>query len=169
MQVPTPWARRPKLLARALIQVSPLGPRMRCRYSSAWLLVGSMTTLACSSLWIRWPRAATYRGCVPPCQRLYGAGRGQGRRLYRDLSTGSSRSVSMMAGVGVGCRIQWDGVMGTFLGGGLLCVRFAVTMVTLGVNAGGVRVGTLKAGAGQSVWIAPAGASRGVFVVTSVG
>ena len=35
MRVPTPWARRPKLLARALTQVSPLGPRMRCRYSSA--------------------------------------------------------------------------------------------------------------------------------------
>ena len=59
MPVPTPWARRPKLLARALIQVSPLGPWMRCQYSSAWPLVGSMTTLACSSLWIRWLRAAT--------------------------------------------------------------------------------------------------------------
>ena len=29
MRVPTPWDRRPKSLARALIQVSPLGPRMR--------------------------------------------------------------------------------------------------------------------------------------------
>ena len=48
MRVPTPWNRRPKSLASALIQVSPLGPRMRCRYSSAWLLVGLMTTLACS-------------------------------------------------------------------------------------------------------------------------
>ena len=49
MQVPTPWARRPKLSARVLIQVSPFGTRMRCRYSSAWPLIGSMTTLACSS------------------------------------------------------------------------------------------------------------------------
>ena len=32
MRVPTPWLRRPKSLARALIQVSPLGTRMRCRY-----------------------------------------------------------------------------------------------------------------------------------------
>ena len=48
MRVPTPWARRPKLLARALIQVSLFGPRMKCRYLSAWPLVGSMTTLACS-------------------------------------------------------------------------------------------------------------------------
>ena len=30
MHVPTPWARRPKSLAGALIQVLPLGPRMRC-------------------------------------------------------------------------------------------------------------------------------------------
>ena len=29
MRVPTPWVRRPKSLARALIQVSPLGPWMR--------------------------------------------------------------------------------------------------------------------------------------------
>ena len=35
MRVLTPWARRPKLLARALNQVSPLGPRMRCQYSRA--------------------------------------------------------------------------------------------------------------------------------------
>ena len=35
MRVPTPWARRPKLLVRALIQVLPLRPRMRCRYSNA--------------------------------------------------------------------------------------------------------------------------------------
>ena len=76
-----------------------------------------------------------------------------------------------MAGVGdgFGCRIHWDEVLGKFLGGGLLCVRFAGIMVTLGVNAGGVIVGTLGAGAGQSVWSAPAGASRGVFGVTDVG
>ena len=59
-------------------------------------------------------------------------------------------------------------MMGTGLGGGLLCVRFAVTMVTLGDNAGGVSVGTLGDGAGQSVWSVPAGASRGVFGVTAV-
>ena len=74
-----------------------------------------------------------------------------------------------MAGVGVGCRIHWAEVMGAGLGGGLSCVRFAGTMVTLGVNAGGVSVGTLGDGAGQSVWSAPAGASRGVFGVTAVG
>ena len=49
MRVTTPWARRPKSLVRALIQVSLLGPQMRCQYSSAWPLVGLMTTLACSS------------------------------------------------------------------------------------------------------------------------
>ena len=42
-------------------------------------------------------------------------------------------------------------------------------MVTLGVNAGGLSFGTLVDGAGQSVWSAPAGASRGVFGVTAVG
>ena len=71
-------------------------------------------------------------------------------------------------GVGVGCRIHWAGVMGTCLGGGLSCVRFAGTMVTLGGNVGGVSVSTLGDGAGQPVWRAPAGASRGVFGVTSV-
>ena len=143
MCVLTPWARCPKYLAKALIQVSPLGLRMRCRYSSPWTLVGSMTTLACSSLCIRWLRAAKYRVCVPPFQRLYGDGRGQGCRLYREFSTGSSWSGSMMAGVGVGagCRILWAEVMGTGWGGGLLCFGFAGTMVTLGGNAGGVSVG----------------------------
>ena len=42
-------------------------------------------------------------------------------------------------------------------------------MVTLSVDAGGVSVGTLRDGAGQSVLIVPAGASRGVFGVTAVG
>ena len=108
---------------------------------------------------------------MPPCQRLYGDGRGQGRRLYREFSTELSRSGSMMAGggVGVGCRIHLAGVMGTGLGGGLSCVRFAGTMVTFGGNAGGVSVGTLRDGAGKSVWREPAGASRDVFGVTAVG
>ena len=77
----------------------------------------------------------------------------------------------MMAGVGVevGCHIHWYGVMGTGLGGGLSCVTFAGTMVTLGVNAGGMSVGNLGDGEGQSVWGAPAGASCGVFEVTAVG
>ena len=121
--------------------------------------------------WIQWLRAATYRVCVPPCQRLYVDGRGRGLRLYREFSTGSSRSVSMMSvvGIGVGCCIHWAGVMGKGLGGVLSCVRFSGTIVTLGVDAGGVSVGTLGDGAGQSVWSAPAGASRGVFGVTAVG
>ena len=72
-------------------------------------------------------------------------------------------------GVGVGCRIHWAGVMGTGLGGELSCVRFAGNMVTLGGNAGGVSVSTLRDGAGQSVWSAPAGASRSAFGVTAVG
>ena len=59
--------------------------------------------------------------------------------------------------------------MGTGLGGVLLYVMFADTMVPLGGNAGGVIVGTLGDGAGQSVWSAPAGASCGVFWVTAVG
>ena len=77
----------------------------------------------------------------------------------------------MMAGVGAGvsCRIHWTGVMGTGLGGGLLVIRVAGTMVTLGDNAGGVSVGTLKDGAGQSVRSAPAGVGRGVFGACAVG
>ena len=77
----------------------------------------------------------------------------------------------MMAGVGVGVgrRIHWTGVMSTVLGGVLSVFRVAGTMVTLGVNAGGVSVGTLGDGAGQSVWSAPAGAGHSVFGVTSVG
>ena len=76
-----------------------------------------------------------------------------------------------MAGFGVGviCRIHWTGVMGTGLGGLLLGVGVVGTMVTLGVNAGWVSVVTLGDGAGQSVWSAPSGASRGVFRVTTVG
>ena len=46
---------------------------------------------------------------------------------------------------------------------------FAGTMVTLGGNACGVRVGTLVDGAGKSVWSAPVGTSRGVFGVIAVG
>ena len=71
-------------------------------------------------------------------------------------------------GVGVGRCIHWTGVMGIGLGGGLSDVRVAGTMVTLGVNAGGVIVGTLGDGAGQSDWSAHAGAGRGVFGLTDV-
>ena len=51
----------------------------------------------------------------------------------------------MMAGVGVGAGylILWDAVMGKDWGGGLSCVGFAGTMVTLGGYAGGLSVGTL--------------------------
>ena len=75
-----------------------------------------------------------------------------------------------MAGGGVGadCRILWDEVMGTGLGGGLLCVRFVGNMVTCSGIAGGVSVGTLRDGARKYVWSAPVGASRGVFGVTVV-
>ena len=72
-------------------------------------------------------------------------------------------------GVGVGHRIQWTGVVGIGLGGEFSGVRVAGTMVLLGANAGEVSVGTLRDGAGQSVWSAPAGAGRGVFGVTAVG
>ena len=77
----------------------------------------------------------------------------------------------MMAGVGVGVvrRIHWTGVMGTGLGGRLSGVRVAGTMVTLGDNAGGVSVGTLGDGAGQSICSAPARAGRGVFGAFAVG
>ena len=72
-------------------------------------------------------------------------------------------------GVGVGRRIRCTVVMGTGLGGRLSGVRVAGTMVTLGDNAGGVSVGTLGYGAGQSFWSAPAGAGGGVFGAFSVG
>ena len=76
----------------------------------------------------------------------------------------------MLAGVGVGfgCCIHWAGVMVTGLGEGFPCVRFSGTMVTLCVNAGEVSVCTLGDGVGQSVWSAPADASRSVFGVTAV-
>ena len=72
-------------------------------------------------------------------------------------------------GVGVGHRKHWIGVMGTGLGGRLSGIRVAGTMVTLGDNAGGVSVGTLGDGAGQSVWSAPVGVGRGVFGAGDVG
>ena len=77
----------------------------------------------------------------------------------------------MMAGVGdgVGRHTLWTGVMVTVLGGGFSGIRVAGTMVTLGDNAGGVSVGTLRDGAGQSVWSAPTGAGRGVFGACAVG
>ena len=65
----------------------------------------------------------------------------------------------MMAGVGagVGLRVHWTGVMATGLGGGLSGIWVVGKMVTLGGNVGGMSFGTLKEGAGQSVWSAPAG------------
>ena len=77
----------------------------------------------------------------------------------------------MIAGVGVGVirRMHWTAVMGTGLGGRLSGVRVAGTMVTLGDNIGGVRVGTLGDGAGKYVWSAPAGAGRCVVGAVTVG
>ena len=72
-------------------------------------------------------------------------------------------------GAGVGRRIRWTGVRGTGLGGVLSGIRVAGTMVTIGGNAGGVSVGTLGDGAGQSVWSAPVGVGRGVFGAGDVG
>ena len=76
-----------------------------------------------------------------------------------------------MAGVGtgVGLLVHWTGVMATGLGGVLSGIWVAVTMVTLGGNADGVRFGTLGEGAGQSVWSVPAGEGRGDFGVGAVG
>ena len=76
-----------------------------------------------------------------------------------------------MAGVGAGFgrRIHFTGVIGTGLVGGLSGIRVAGTMVALGDNAGGVSVGPLGDGAGQSVLSAPAGAGLGVFGVCAVG
>ena len=75
-----------------------------------------------------------------------------------------------MAGVGagVGLLVNWTGVMATFLGGGLSGIWVAGTMVTLGGNVGGVGFGTLREGAGQSVWSTPAGAGRGACRVGAV-
>ena len=77
----------------------------------------------------------------------------------------------MMAGVGagVGLLVHWTGVMATCLGGGLSGIWFAGTMVTLGGNVGGVSFGTLREGAGQSIWSMPAGEGRGAFRVGAVG
>ena len=65
----------------------------------------------------------------------------------------------MMAdvGAGAGLCVHWTGVIGTGLGGGLWGIWVVGTMVTLGGNTGGVSVGTLGNGVGQSVWSAPAG------------
>ena len=73
-----------------------------------------------------------------------------------------------MAGVGIGCGIHWAGVMRTCLGGVLSCVIFSGTMGTFVVNASGVSVGTLRDGAGESIWSAPADASRVFFGVQAI-
>ena len=77
----------------------------------------------------------------------------------------------MMAGVGaeVGLLVHWTGVMATGLGGGFSGIWVAGIMVTLSGNAGGVSFGTLREGAGQSVWSAPAGEGRGAFGIGDVG
>ena len=59
--------------------------------------------------------------------------------------------------------------MGTCLGGGLSVIWVAGTMVTLGGNAGGVSVGTLRDGAGKSVWSAPSFAGRGAVGAGALG
>ena len=59
--------------------------------------------------------------------------------------------------------------MATCLGGGLLGIWVAGTMVTLGGNVGGVSFGTLGEGAGKSVLSTPAGKGRGAFRVGAVG
>ena len=76
-----------------------------------------------------------------------------------------------MAGVGAGfgLLVHWTGVMATGLGGGLLVIYVAGTMVTLSGNAVGVSFGTLVEGAGQSVWITTAGEGRGAFKTGAVG
>ena len=66
----------------------------------------------------------------------------------------------MTAGVGAGVGplvFVWTGVMVTGLGGGLLVICVAGTMVTLGGSAVGVRFSTLEEGAGQSGWHTTAG------------
>ena len=77
----------------------------------------------------------------------------------------------MMAGVGagVGICVNWTGVMAKGLGGGLSGIWDAGNLFTLGGNAGGVSVGTLREGEGQSVWSAPAGAGCSAFGVGAVG
>ena len=57
---------------------------------------------------------------------------------------------------------------GIGLGWGLSGIWVAGTIVTLGGTVGGVSLGTLGEGAGQSVWITPAGEGRGAFRVRAV-
>ena len=59
--------------------------------------------------------------------------------------------------------------MVTYLGGGLLGIFIVGTTVTLGGNSVGVSFGTLGEGAGQYVWITPAGAGCGAIRVGAVG
>ena len=77
----------------------------------------------------------------------------------------------MMAGVGdgVGLLVHWTGVMVTGLGGGLLGICVTGTMVTLDGNVVGVSFGTLKEGAGQSVWNTTAGKVHVAFRAGAVG
>ena len=77
----------------------------------------------------------------------------------------------MMAGVGAGVSflVHWTGVIATCLGGGFSGIWVAGTVFTLGGDAGGMSFGTLREGAGQYVWSAPAGEGRGAFWVGAVG
>ena len=77
----------------------------------------------------------------------------------------------MIAGVGavVGLLVHWTGVMATGLGGGLSGICVAGTMVILGGNIVGVSFGTLREGAGKSVWISTAGEGCDAFRAGAVG
>ena len=76
-----------------------------------------------------------------------------------------------MAGVGAGVSllVHWTGVMATGLGGGFSGIGVEGTMVTLGGNAVGVRLGNLVEGAGQYDWKTTAGEGRGALRAGAVG
>ena len=80
----------------------------------------------------------------------------------------------MMAGVGAGAGplvngAAWTGVMDTGLGGVLSGICAEGTMVTLGGNAVGVSLGTLREDAGQYGWKTTACEGRGSLRVGAVG
>ena len=77
----------------------------------------------------------------------------------------------MMAGVGAGFGlfVNWTGVMASGLGGGLLGIYVEGTMVTFSGNAVWLSFGTLREGAGQSVWNTNAVEGRGALRAGAVG